>query len=295
MGENLSTDALEEDRVRVGDIWRLGSARLQVCQPRSPCWKIDERFGCDGMAAFIDAQRLTGWYWRVLTPGEVAPGDGLLLEQAARQNPTLAETMALCAQHRPNLADLARLAAMEGIAARWREKIEQRLNWLRREAPDVLYNTLKNTAERFSMNTRLKTVADSLAAKLDASNSEQQRKACVLACELALQAAGLNIPIASEALNQLRQNGKLSQEEIEKLRNLAAQLDEKYFNIQDQDESGAALKAEALRLFSQARAVSSLSFAGGEDALIAAKESIYEASMSFEDSAIFFAALANSI
>jgi MOSC domain-containing protein YiiM len=135
MGENLSTDELDESRVRVGDIWRLGGARLQVCQPRSPCWKIDERFGCDGMAAFIDAQGLTGWYWRVLTPGEVAPGDGLLLEHAARQNPTLADAMALCAEHRPGLAELERLAAMDGIAARWREKIEQRLNWLRRQAP----------------------------------------------------------------------------------------------------------------------------------------------------------------
>jgi MOSC domain-containing protein YiiM len=135
MGENLSTDELDESSVRVGDIWRLGRARLQVCQPRSPCWKIDERFGCDGMAAFVDAQRLTGWYWRVLTPGEVAPGEALLLEQAARQNPTLAEAMALCAEHRPSPADLARLAAMDGIAASWREKMEQRLNWLRREVP----------------------------------------------------------------------------------------------------------------------------------------------------------------
>ena len=43
LGENLSTADLDESDVRVGDIWRLGDARLQVCQPRSPCWKIDDR------------------------------------------------------------------------------------------------------------------------------------------------------------------------------------------------------------------------------------------------------------
>ncbi|MCL2524490.1 MAG: MOSC domain-containing protein [Betaproteobacteria bacterium] len=133
LGENLSTGDLDESSVRVGDIWRLGGARLQVCQPRTPCWKIDERFGCDGMAAFIGEQRLTGWYWRVLTPGEVRPGDELLLEQAAANSPTLAAALALWAQHRPDPAALAHLAAVDGIAANWRGKIEQRLAWLRGE------------------------------------------------------------------------------------------------------------------------------------------------------------------
>jgi hypothetical protein len=145
------------------------------------------------------------------------------------------------------------------------------------------------------MNMRLNTVAESLAAKLDGSSSGQQRKASVMACEIALQAVGLDMPITSEALEQLRQNGKLSKEQIAKLNDLAAQLDEKYFDIQDQDGNDATLKAEGLRLFSQARAVSSLSFAGGENPLIAAKESIYEASMSFDDSANFFATLSKFI
>src|SRR6185369_17782904 len=79
MGENISTPDLDEGDVGIGDIWRLGSARLQVCQPRSPCWKIDERFASEGVAAFIAEERLTGWYWRVLTPGQVAPGDLLFL------------------------------------------------------------------------------------------------------------------------------------------------------------------------------------------------------------------------
>ncbi|PKO87910.1 MAG: MOSC domain-containing protein [Betaproteobacteria bacterium HGW-Betaproteobacteria-12] len=132
MGENIATTELDEGDVRPGDIWRLGAARLQVCQPRSPCWKIDERFASDGMAVFIAEQRLTGWYWRVLTPGLVAPDDELRLEQAA-DSPTLAAAMQLWQAHRPDLTELARLAAVDGIAANWREKIEQRLAWLRRE------------------------------------------------------------------------------------------------------------------------------------------------------------------
>jgi MOSC domain-containing protein YiiM len=43
LGENISCAELDESSVRIGDIYRLGSARLQVCQPRNPCWKIDDR------------------------------------------------------------------------------------------------------------------------------------------------------------------------------------------------------------------------------------------------------------
>lgn len=131
LGENLSTPDLDESSVRIGDIWRLGGARLQVCQPRNPCWKIDERFACDGMAALIAEQRLTGWYWRVLTPGIVRPGDALQLDSAA-EAPTLAAAMQLWQAHRPPSEQLAALAACPGIALHWKQKIEQRLDWLNR-------------------------------------------------------------------------------------------------------------------------------------------------------------------
>src|SRR5574343_1147823 len=140
LGENLSAE-LDEHGVRIGDIWRLGTARLQVCQPRSPCWKIDERFGCDGMAEFIARQRLTGWYWRVLTPGRVAPGDTLELEQAA-DTFTLAEAMLRWQAHRPTLADLEKLAAAPGIADNWRDKIIARAEWMRKN-PEAAAPTVK--------------------------------------------------------------------------------------------------------------------------------------------------------
>jgi len=145
------------------------------------------------------------------------------------------------------------------------------------------------------MNTRLETVAKNLAARLEASNSEQQRKASIIACEFALQAISLEIPIISESLGQLRQNKRLSQERIDELNNLVAQLDGRYFDIQSKAEDDVALQAEMIRLFSQARAVSALSFAGGEEALVAAMESVYEASMVFDDYSKLFSIVENAL
>ncbi|WP_415034733.1 MOSC domain-containing protein [Azonexus sp.] len=132
LGENLSTADLDEHDVRIGDIWQLGEALLQVCQARSPCWKIDERFGVDGMAQFIEEKHLTGWYWRVLQSGQVGPSDVLTLHTPALQAPSLHAALVLWQQHRPPLEAFAALAETPGIATRWQEKIRQRLHYLRK-------------------------------------------------------------------------------------------------------------------------------------------------------------------
>jgi MOSC domain-containing protein YiiM len=130
MGENIATTELDEHDVRLGDVWQLGSALIQVCQPRNPCWKIDERFGCDGMALFIDQHLLTGWYWRVLQTGMVHPTDCLVLHQAASSAPTLHQAMTLWREHRPDVEALNALAETPGIAKVWQDKIKQRVSYL---------------------------------------------------------------------------------------------------------------------------------------------------------------------
>jgi MOSC domain-containing protein YiiM len=130
MGENIATPDLNEHDVRLGDVWQLGSALIQVCQPRNPCWKIDERFATDGMAAFIDQHLLTGWYWRVLQTGMVNPHDHLVLHEAASSAPTLYQAMTLWREHRPDLEALRALAETPGIAKVWQDKIKQRVSYL---------------------------------------------------------------------------------------------------------------------------------------------------------------------
>jgi MOSC domain-containing protein YiiM len=130
MGENIATADLNEHDVRLGDVWQLGSVLIQVCQPRNPCWKIDERFGVDGMALFIDQHLLTGWYWRVLQTGTVHPNDSLVLHEAASQAATLHQAMTLWREHRPDLDALSELAETPGIAKVWQDKIRQRVRYL---------------------------------------------------------------------------------------------------------------------------------------------------------------------
>lgn len=131
LGENLS-GALNESDIRFGDVWQWGEARLQLSQPRQPCWKIDEWMETDGMAAHIARHGLTGWYWRVLQVGQVSAADGLVCVHQGT-GPTLQAAMALWEDHRPDPEALRALAQAPGLARRWREKIEQRLRWLDEE------------------------------------------------------------------------------------------------------------------------------------------------------------------
>lgn len=109
IGENVSTIGWDENSVCIGDIFRLGETVLQVSQPRSPCWKIDHRYGVEGMARFISESGLTGWYYRVLKTGAVASDAHFELAERLPGAVSLAELWQLWREHRPNPDALARL------------------------------------------------------------------------------------------------------------------------------------------------------------------------------------------
>ncbi len=133
IGENLSCEGLDESGVRVGDVWRLGEALLQVCQPRNPCWKIDEKLDCAGVAAAIAQSHRNGRYCRVLRTGRVVPDDALELVEPGEAAFRLDAMLELVQRQAPAPQALQRLALAPGIAQNWRRKIEQRIAWLREQ------------------------------------------------------------------------------------------------------------------------------------------------------------------
>jgi MOSC domain-containing protein YiiM len=78
-GENFTVQGLTEANVCVGDTFDVGSARVQVSQPRQPCWKQARRYAMNDLIARIVRTGRTGWYLRVLREGLVEAGDVLTL------------------------------------------------------------------------------------------------------------------------------------------------------------------------------------------------------------------------
>ena len=131
LGENLSTTGWTEQNVCVGDVFRIGPCRVQVSQPRQPCWKINHRIGEAGLSAFIAEQGLVGWYCRVLEGGVVEPGATFELLERPGPDVTLARLWAAGQAHRPDPAELEELAAAPGLTPAWVRKLTERAAWLR--------------------------------------------------------------------------------------------------------------------------------------------------------------------
>lgn len=125
-GENLTIDGLDEQQVCLGDVWAVGTARLEVSQPRQPCWKLNERFGRDDVVALVQDTGRTGWYLRVVSEGFVQAGDELTL--ATRPSPewTVARANDVMHHHRHDRELAAALAGVPTLAPSWRATLEAR-------------------------------------------------------------------------------------------------------------------------------------------------------------------------
>jgi MOSC domain-containing protein YiiM len=89
-GENLTTEGLLEEEVGVGDVFRIGTAVVQVTTPRTPCFKLGARVGSPAfVATFLNSRRL-GFYLSVVEEGEVGAGDAIRRIGADAGGPTLA-------------------------------------------------------------------------------------------------------------------------------------------------------------------------------------------------------------
>lgn len=130
LGENISASGLSEHNVHIGDVFVVGTAVLQVSQPRSPCWKINHRFSVDEMSAFIVKARITGWYYRVINPGIVRAGDRMTLVERHTDVVSIDRFWQVQLAHRPSLEDLATVADALGLAPDWKRRLSERLRWL---------------------------------------------------------------------------------------------------------------------------------------------------------------------
>jgi MOSC domain-containing protein YiiM len=117
-GENITTSGLEVTGALIGEVWRLGSAVVQVTSPRIPCvvfagWMDEGQW----VKRFADAGR-TGAYLRVLEEGQVSAGDPVEVLATPAIRVTIAESA------RAFFGDvelMRRLLLVEGRGSKWDE------------------------------------------------------------------------------------------------------------------------------------------------------------------------------
>jgi len=125
-GENLTTSGLDVDSALVGERWRVGSALLQVTQPRVPCYKLGIRFDDPAMPRRFAAAGRPGAYLRVLEEGELGAGDDVVVEGRPDHGVSVTDVSAAYHSHDGRLA--ARLLGVDDLDDGWKAWARRRVD-----------------------------------------------------------------------------------------------------------------------------------------------------------------------
>ncbi|WP_432799121.1 MOSC domain-containing protein [Poriferisphaera sp. WC338] len=126
-GENWTLSNLDETQACIGDTFIVGSATVQISQPRQPCWKLSRRWQIKSFVREVQRLGYNGFYLRVLQPGTVQVGDTLTLTDRPHPNWPTRRVHELLYDRSTPPELLSQLSALELLSTSTRSHFERRL------------------------------------------------------------------------------------------------------------------------------------------------------------------------
>ena len=126
-GENFTVEGMTEDKIHVGDVFRVGAAVVEVTQPRVPCYRLGLKMNDPRFPKLFLRSCRVGFYLRVLEEGEVGAGDTFELVKKDAEHLTVRKVCHLYYFDKENLEDTKRAVRIEALSPGWREGFEDRL------------------------------------------------------------------------------------------------------------------------------------------------------------------------
>ncbi|TCP88828.1 MOSC domain-containing protein YiiM [Cricetibacter osteomyelitidis] len=127
-GENLVLSALNEENVRIGDVYQIGDCLIEICQPRRPCSRLSKNTHNENMKETIFVHGLTGWYGRVLQEGQIHRGDAVILKRQGHPELTVMSLNQLLIDNSLSKISLIHTAlAYAPLAAGFKRSLEGKL------------------------------------------------------------------------------------------------------------------------------------------------------------------------
>jgi MOSC domain-containing protein YiiM len=129
-GENLSVAGMHEDDVCIGDVYRIGTAQVQVSQPRQPCGTLAARYGRNDFVKLVAESGRTGFYFRVLTEGQVRAGEILALIERDPRGVSIAFANNIFHHDRTNRDGIEKVLAVPALSGSWQRSFRELKNKL---------------------------------------------------------------------------------------------------------------------------------------------------------------------
>jgi len=127
-GENFTVKGMLEESVCIGDTFEIGSAIVQVSQPRQPCWKLARKFNQPKLPFWVQDTSKTGWYFRVLQEGEVESMNEFNLIEKNNTEWTLRKANQLMYAKTKDDSALNSILLCKELSASWRKTFQDRLS-----------------------------------------------------------------------------------------------------------------------------------------------------------------------
>jgi len=124
-GENLSVSLLKEDDVCLGDTFQLGTAVVQISQPRQPCKTLAAVYGRNDLVKLVVNSGYTGFYLRVLKEGIVEAGTTLVLIEKEYHQISVAFANHVYHHDRKNRAGVESILAVSTLSDSWKHDLRK--------------------------------------------------------------------------------------------------------------------------------------------------------------------------
>ncbi len=125
-GENLTITEMPDDKVWIGDRYRIGEAVVEVSHPRVPCFKLGVRMGDPRFVKLFHNECKVGFYVRVLQLGHVGPDDAIDLEDRDPQSMSVADIYRIMHIDTEDIEAAHRASHLARLTMEWRERLRQR-------------------------------------------------------------------------------------------------------------------------------------------------------------------------
>lgn len=129
-GENFTITNLSEENINIGDQLRIGTALLEVSQPRVPCFKLGIALDNKSILKLFIQNYCTGIYFRVLEPGVTKTGDVVTIEKKTTHNISVKRLFQAFfdKDYVGYESILSEAYYLNELAPEWKEKIKKKLN-----------------------------------------------------------------------------------------------------------------------------------------------------------------------
>ena len=129
-GENFTISNFSEENINIGDQYRIGTALLEVSQPRVPCFKLGIALDNKNILKLFTQNYCTGVYFRVLEPGMAKTGDMISVEKKSTHDISIKKLFQAYFDKKYVGSEniLSEALALNELAPEWKEKLKKRLS-----------------------------------------------------------------------------------------------------------------------------------------------------------------------